>query len=125
MLSELYRTEIEVLRVRDQIVVVGAHGVVESDRPHHLNMGVDSMDKLFDFGLTSELLGYDFVSEHWSRRRCSALLSGVLGPLMVGQEHGVRRARHQRAGLYRWRGRAAARGQCRVSGRWPGRWSPR
>jgi zinc/manganese transport system ATP-binding protein len=39
VLSELYRTEIEVVRVRDQIIVVGAHGAVESDQPHHLQVG--------------------------------------------------------------------------------------
>jgi zinc/manganese transport system ATP-binding protein len=36
VLSELYRTQIDVLRVRDQIIVVGAQGAVESDQPHHL-----------------------------------------------------------------------------------------
>jgi zinc/manganese transport system ATP-binding protein len=39
VLSELYRTQIDVLRVRDQIIVVGAHGAVESDQPHHLQVG--------------------------------------------------------------------------------------
>jgi zinc/manganese transport system ATP-binding protein len=37
VLSELYRTRIDVLRVRDQIIVVGAQGAVESDQPHHLH----------------------------------------------------------------------------------------
>jgi zinc/manganese transport system ATP-binding protein len=36
VLSELYRTQIDVLRVRNQIIVVGAQGAVESDQPHHL-----------------------------------------------------------------------------------------
>jgi zinc/manganese transport system ATP-binding protein len=36
VLSELYRTQIDVVRVRDQIIVVGAHGAVESGQPHHL-----------------------------------------------------------------------------------------
>jgi zinc/manganese transport system ATP-binding protein len=38
-LSELYQTQIDVVRVRDQIIVVGAHGAVESDQPHHLQVG--------------------------------------------------------------------------------------
>jgi zinc/manganese transport system ATP-binding protein len=36
VLSELYRTQIDVVRVREQIIVVGAHGAVESGQPHHL-----------------------------------------------------------------------------------------
>jgi zinc/manganese transport system ATP-binding protein len=39
VLSELYRTQIDVVRVRDQIIVVGAHGAVESAQPHHLQPG--------------------------------------------------------------------------------------
>jgi zinc/manganese transport system ATP-binding protein len=38
VLSELYRTQIDVVRVRDQIIVVGAHGAVESAQPHHLQL---------------------------------------------------------------------------------------
>ncbi|GAB3869581.1 metal ABC transporter ATP-binding protein [Kibdelosporangium lantanae] len=38
-LSELYRTQIDVVRVRDQIIVVGAHGAMESNQPHHLQVG--------------------------------------------------------------------------------------
>jgi zinc/manganese transport system ATP-binding protein len=34
-LSALYRTDIDVVRVRDQIVVVGAHGAGVEDQPHH------------------------------------------------------------------------------------------
>jgi zinc/manganese transport system ATP-binding protein len=34
-LSELYRTKIDVVRVRDQIIVVGAHGAVEREPAHH------------------------------------------------------------------------------------------
>ncbi|TCO58020.1 metal ABC transporter ATP-binding protein [Actinocrispum wychmicini] len=41
VLSELYRTQIDVVRVRDQIIVVGAHGAVESDQPHHLQARSD------------------------------------------------------------------------------------
>jgi zinc/manganese transport system ATP-binding protein len=37
VLSELYRTQIDVVRVRDQIIVVGAHGAMESTQPHHLH----------------------------------------------------------------------------------------
>ena len=34
-LSELYRTEIDVLRVRDRLVVVGAEGIVDAGcHPH-------------------------------------------------------------------------------------------
>jgi zinc/manganese transport system ATP-binding protein len=36
VLSELYQTQIDVVRVRNQIIVVGAQGAVESDQPHHL-----------------------------------------------------------------------------------------
>lgn len=41
VLSELYRAPIDVVRVRGQIVVVGAHGAMESDQPHHLQVGSD------------------------------------------------------------------------------------
>lgn len=34
-LSELYRTRIDVVRVRNQIIVVGAHGAVEREPAHH------------------------------------------------------------------------------------------
>ncbi|MCP2164710.1 metal ABC transporter ATP-binding protein [Goodfellowiella coeruleoviolacea] len=34
-LSELYRTHIDVVRVRGQIVVVGAQGAAGADQPHH------------------------------------------------------------------------------------------
>jgi zinc/manganese transport system ATP-binding protein len=42
VLSELYRTRIDVLRVRDQIIVVGARGAIESDQPHHLQADWDT-----------------------------------------------------------------------------------
>nr|WP_037264376.1 metal ABC transporter ATP-binding protein [Kibdelosporangium aridum] len=38
VLSELYRTRIDVVRVRGQIIVVGAQGAIESDQPHHLQV---------------------------------------------------------------------------------------
>lgn len=38
VLSELYRTRIDVIRMHGQIIVVGAQGAVESDQPHHLQV---------------------------------------------------------------------------------------
>ncbi|ALG05914.1 metal ABC transporter ATP-binding protein [Kibdelosporangium phytohabitans] len=37
-LTELYRARIDVVRVRGQIIVVGAQGAIESDQPHHLQV---------------------------------------------------------------------------------------
>ncbi len=104
VLSELYGTQVDVLRVRDRLVVVGADG---ADAAHcH---GDDAVNKA------------DLVRGH--RRAARAAVRAVGADRLRGARAGrraagaadrrardvVRRARHRRAGVHRRRGGAAGR----------------
>ena len=81
VLSELYRTEVDVLRVRDRLVVVGADGA-ERALPRG---GAVVIDELFTFEGIGELLALPFVQSALIACAVLGLVAGVLAPLIVSR----------------------------------------
>ena len=124
VLSELYRTDVDVLRVRGRLVVVGAeeHGAHCHEEPDRdadrCSAGCSPSTGI------GELLALPFVQSALIACAVLGLVAGRAGPADRLARDGVRRARHRGAGLHRRRGRAADRRRASGSGRWPGRSSP-
>ena len=80
VLSALYGTQVDVLRVRDRVVVVGADG---ADAAHcH---GDEGMNRLISFDGIGELLALPFVQSALIACAVLGLVAGLLAPLIVAR----------------------------------------
>ena len=115
-LSTLYRTDVDVLRVRGRLVVVGADARRTALPPR----GGDVIERLFTFTGTGELLGQGFVQSALLAAALLGLVAGVLAPLIVAR--GMAFAVHGTAELAFTGGRRhCSPGSAWASVRWRGR----
>ena len=119
VLSELYRTDVDVLRVRGRLVVVGAGGRGRGALPR----GGRAVSKVVSFDGVGELLALPFVQTALVACAVLGLVAGLLAPLIVAR--GMAFAVH---GTPSWRSPAGRRRCCWGSGfswaRWRAPWWP-